>query len=208
MPELARLVQDFAMAIKIADGRRPQAAGPGRRRLYQPGIGPHTEGQTLSLVIKELVILDAAYAAYRLNVPYPVAPRQKCDWCLGSPPMWSWSIEVKMFKLYGDNEKLNDNMLMHVLSPYPQHRSALSDCDKLVNFNMTARKAILIFGYDYAGWPMDPAIEAFEVLTSLRVELGSRHEAGYRNLIHPVHQHGRVFAWEIAHAQSLRASNQ
>jgi hypothetical protein len=34
-------------------------------------------------------------------------------------------------RILGDNGKLNDNMLMHILSPYPQHRSAVTDCNKL-----------------------------------------------------------------------------
>ena len=36
-----------------------------------------------------------------------------------------------MLRFLGDNGKPNDNILMHVLSPYPQHRSALTDCEKL-----------------------------------------------------------------------------
>jgi hypothetical protein len=31
-----------------------------------------------------------------------------------------WAIEVKMLRLMGDNHKPNDNMLMHILSPYPR----------------------------------------------------------------------------------------
>ena len=60
------------------------------------------------------------------------------------------------------------------------------------------RKAIVIFGYDYNGWAMEPAIEAFETLASERVIVGARREATYDHLMHPVHQRGRVFAWEIA----------
>jgi hypothetical protein len=45
--------------------------------------------------------------------------------------------------------------------------------------------------------PMDPAIEAFEMLASIGVTLGDRHNASYDRLIHPVHQRGRVFTWEI-----------
>jgi hypothetical protein len=103
-----------------------------------------------------------------------------------------------MLRLFGDNGKLNDNMLMHVLSPYPAHRSALTDCAKLVNSGLTGRRAILIFGYDYDGWAMDPAIEAFETLASERVSLSSRYVAAYDHLVHPVHQRGRVFAWELS----------
>ena len=52
---------------------------------------------------------------------------------------------------------------------------------------------------------MDPAIEAFQTLASERVILGERHEAAYARLIHPVHQRGRVFAWEIASRAGTRA---
>jgi hypothetical protein len=198
MIELGRLVEDFAAAIQRADGRSPQAVGSRTGRAYQPGIGPHTEGQTIRLVNDEIVTLDQVYAAHAFDVPYPNASRQRCDWCLGSPPSWDWAIEAKMLRLFGDNGKLNDNMLMHILSPYPAHRSALTDCAKLAASGLAGRKAILIFGYDYRGWAMDPAIEAFEALAAERVILGDRHEAAYDRLIHPVHQRGRVFAWEVA----------
>ena len=71
MISLARLVEDFAAAIQRADSRRPQAAGSRTGRVYQPGIGPHTESQTIRLVTGELVALDHAYAAHALDVPYP-----------------------------------------------------------------------------------------------------------------------------------------
>src|SRR5215469_13349401 len=171
MIELGRLVEDFAAAIQRADGRRPQAVGSRTGRAYQPGIGPHTEGQTIRLVAAELVTLDGAYAASTFDVPYPNASRQRCDWCLGSPSSWDWAIEVKMLRLFGDNGKLNDNMLMHILSPYPEHHSAVTDCTKLVASQLGTHKAIVIYGYDYPGWPMDPAIEAFQVLASQEVML-------------------------------------
>jgi hypothetical protein len=195
--DLARFVEDFAAAIQRADSRKPQAVGSRTGRAYQPGIGPHTESQTIRLVASELVTLDQAYAAHALDVPYPGTSRQRCDWCLGPARSWDWAIEAKMLRMFGDNGKLNDNMLMHVLSPYPAHRSALTDCEKLVRSGLSGRKAIVIFGYDYNDWPMDPAIEAFETLASQRVTLSDRHAAAYDHLMHPVHQRGRVFAWEI-----------
>jgi hypothetical protein len=73
----------------------------------------------------------------------------------------------------------------------------LTDCEKLARSAFPGGKAIVIFGYDYEGWAMDPAIEAFETLASGRVTLGVRHAAGYAHLVHPVHQRGRVFAWEV-----------
>jgi hypothetical protein len=106
-----------------------------------------------------------------------------------------------MLRPFGDNGKLNDNMLMHVLSPYPAHRSALTDCYKLVTSDLPGRKGMLIFGYDYDGWAMDPAVEAFEALASERVTPSGRYVATYDHLVHPVHQRGRVFAWEVTQSE-------
>lgn len=76
-----------------------------------------------------------------------------------------------MLRLMGDNGKPNDNMLMHILSPYPADRSALTDCSKLANSGLCGRKAVVIYGFDYPGLPMDPAVKAFETLAKERVHI-------------------------------------
>jgi hypothetical protein len=165
---------------------------------FQSGIGPHSEAQTITLVGTELELLvPSSYAGkLRYGVPYPEAPRQKCDLCLGSTGKYDWAIEVKMLRILGDNGKANDNILMHILSPYPAHRSALTDCDKLVRSSLGRSKAILIYGYDAKEWPLEPAIDAFEALAASRVRLGPRHAAKFGGLIHPAHSSGEVFAWQ------------
>jgi len=102
-----------------------------------------------------------------------------------------------MLRLLGDNGGLNDNMLMHILSPYPQHRSALTDCQKLLESGFESRTAIAIFGYDALGWPLDDAIAAFEALASRWVRLSQRVAEGFGGLKHPIHRSGSVFSWEI-----------
>ncbi len=102
-----------------------------------------------------------------------------------------------MHRLMGDNGKPNDNMLLHLLSPYPAHRSAVTDCSKLARSGFSQRKAIVIFGYEHDGWPMAPAIEAFECLASRSSELVPVPSASFDRLIHPVHQRGSVFGWEV-----------
>ena len=190
---------DFARGIQAVDSLAPVASNSRTGASYRPGIGPHTEAQTIKLVMAHLAEADPpCYSSYRLGVPYADGTRQACDVCLGGPAAWEWAIEVKMLRLMGDNGKLNDNMLMHILSPYPAHRSALTDCTKLVASQLGTHKAIVIYGYDYPGWPMDPAIEAFETLASQRVTLANRAVASIDGLLHPVHQRGRVFGWQIA----------
>ena len=121
----------------------------------------------------------------------------KCDLCFGKNLNWEWVIEIKMFRILGDNGKTNDNILMHILSPYPKHRSALTDCKKLLVSGFEAKKAILIYGYESEEWPIDIAIDAFEKLAKSEVTLSARFTSAFTNLIHPVHRESKVYAWEI-----------
>jgi hypothetical protein len=188
---LGDLVVDFARAIEAVDATAEQAP-------YQPGIGPLPERRAVKLIMDHLAEADPQrYASHRLEVPYGDGTGQKCDICLGGPEPWELAIEVKMLRLLGDNGKPNDNMMGHILSPYPGHGSALTDCSKLVASQLGVHKAILIYGFDRPPWSMDPAIEAFEVLASREVKLASPAVAMFDGLIHPKHQRGRVFAWEI-----------
>jgi hypothetical protein len=192
---LIDFVTDFAGGLVAVDRASPVWVSATTGRSYAPGIGPHTETKTVELVMAELASLDARYAGSRLSVPYPAAPRQRCDVVLASPQQMA--VEVKMLRFLGDNGRPNDNILMHILSPYPAHRSALTDVAKLGASGFDMPKAILIYGYDYTDWPMDPAIEAFETLAASKSLLGARAAADFDGLIHPVHQRGRVFAWEV-----------
>ncbi len=201
--ELDRFVSDFATALTAADAARPRATNARSKVAFQPGIGPHSEAQTVKLVGDELEHRWPAIYGQRLayGVAYPEAPRQKCDLCVGPAPEWEWAVEIKMLRILGDNGKANDNILMHLLSPYPAHRSALTDCEKLVASWLGHRKAILIYGYDAVAWPLEPAIAAFEALARARVPLSKRLSADFRGLIHPVHSSGAVFAWELQRAR-------
>ena len=198
--ELSKFVRDLGESIRRIDARRLQASNMRTGEKYQPGIGPHPETQAVELMAAELMAFEPDTYAGRLGlgVPYPRSPRQKCDLCIGSAPRWDWCVEVKMLRLMGDNGKPNDNMLMHILSPYPKDRSALTDCRKLVESGFPGRKSVVIYGFDYPELPMDPAIEAFELLARAAVKLSVRAVSSYTGLVHPVHRAGRVFGWEVA----------
>ena len=186
------------MGIKAVDALAPIASNSRTGASFQPGIGPHLEAQTVKLVMAYLADTDPRrYDSYRLGVPYADGTRQVCDVCLGAPGSWDWAVEVKMLRLMGDNGKLNDNIVMHILSPYPAHRSALTDCKKLLASRLGTRKAVLIYGYDYPDWPMDPAIEAFQALASREAKLADLVVAKFDGFVHPVHRHGRVFGWQL-----------
>lgn len=203
MIDFGQFVRDFAMGIKLADQKKPIAVNARRGIPFQAGIGPHSENDTLKLVMDELhQSPPGKYADFSMNVRYPLNLQKKCDLCLGKHPNWDWAVELKMLRLFGDNGRANDNMLMHILSPYPAHRSALTDCEKLIGSGLMGRKAILIYGFEDARFPLEPAIRAFELLAADRVELGPRIQTEFDDLIHPVHRKGAVFAWEIVRARN------
>jgi hypothetical protein len=200
MLQLEQLVADFGAAIAAADRKRPQAKNARTKEEYLPGFGPHAESDAVELVAAALRELDpAAYGADRLvtGVPYPDRPRQKCDLCIGQPPAWEWCVEVKMLRFLGDNGKPNDNILMHILSPYPGDRSALTDVAKLVTSALNGRKAIIIYGFDHETITMDLAIDAFERLAPMMGRVGLRSATSFDGLVHPHHARGRVFGWEV-----------
>jgi hypothetical protein len=52
-------------------------------------------------------------------------------------------------------------------------------------------------GFDDADRPLEPAIEALELLAGVAVSLGTRCQAVIGTLVQPVHHTGRLFSWEI-----------
>lgn len=194
---LAQFVPDSAEAFRRADALSPIAVSQRSGRTYRPGIGPHSENAAVGLMLNELCRMPQ-YADFEMGqfVPYPMAPRQKCDLWIGSP--LKWAIEVKMARFTGDNGKPDDSAIKDLLSPYQSDRSALTDCAKLAGSGFDCSKAILIYGFDSADRPLDPAIEAFETLARLRVDLGERYEQPMALLVHPVFSSGRVFGWQVA----------
>lgn len=192
---LERLVGDVAAAFTMADGYRPVWTSRTGRQ-YQAGIGPHGEDAAVALMLTELRQI-APYESVTCGqfLPYPDAPRQRCDIWLGDPT--EWVVEVKMARFKGDNGKQDDTALKDLLSPYESDRSALTDTVKLARSGFPSRKAMLIYGFEFEDRPLEPVIAAFEILAGDRVKLGPRHRAAMGPLVHPVHSEGAVFGWEI-----------
>jgi hypothetical protein len=190
---LQELVQALANAIEIVDARCP-AYVTRNGREYQAGIGPYPENNAMELVVNEL--RESAAAACGQFIPYPGAVRQKCDLWLGDPP--EWVVEVKMGRFRGDNGKPDDTGIKDLISPFRADRSALIDGVKLAESQFSARKAVLVYGFDDRERPLQDAIEVLDLLLRRRVRVRSRSEAPLRGLRHPVFSCGRVIAWEIA----------
>ena len=195
---LEQLIYDFAQGLVEADSMAPIAVNQRSGKPFSAGIGPHTVAQTVNLVMSSLSrnLPNRYMDRYRESVPYPKS-RQKCDLCFGNPPSFNLAVEVKMIRLLGDNGKPNDNLVTHILSPYPAHRSSFTDVEKLLSSGLALENAILMYAYDYDDWPSLPLIEAFEMLVRPRYCLGTRIEATFDGLMHPVHSRGTVYAWQL-----------
>lgn len=192
--DLSDLVRDFADALRAADALRPQARSIRSGNLFRPGIGPHGEDRAVALILEQMKARNPEVYGGAGQVVYP-GSRQRCDLGVGLP--LRWAIEVKMARARGDNGKRDDTYLKDLLSPYPDDRSAVGDAVKLAQSGFTARKGVLIYGFDFSDRRLDPAIEAAEILMRSKVALGPRVEAPFSGLVHPVHSEGRVFAWEV-----------
>jgi hypothetical protein len=192
--ELGDFVRDFAAALKEVDAERPQFRSR-TGRLYQPGLGPHAEDRAVDLIVGQLKRQDKHdYKSLSCRALY-AGSRQACDLVIGEPI--EWMIEVKMARFLGDNGKPDDTALKDVLSPFDSDRSAVSDCTKLIRGAGTARTAILIYGFNAPGKSMTRIFRAFEAVASLDVRLTPCHMVTFDGLVHPVHSHGAVGAWEI-----------
>lgn len=195
MLSLDQVVDDFAEAFEAVDATCPQGAS--RTRTYRPGIGPLTEADAVSRALRCLQE-ELQRSSYRDASPkqYPNS-RQQCDLVVPN----EWAIEFKLLRPFGDNGKEAEHWSENVLHPYPGNVSSIGDCIKLIESGFSERKAIVVFGYEHSPPQIDivTAIESFEVVAKevVRVELSERHSAEFGPLIHPVHQQGRIFGWEI-----------
>src|SRR5690348_9215926 len=109
---LDRLVQDFANAVISVDAGRPVATNKRSGIAFEPGLGPHSETETLTLVLNAAQrACPCWYLQVSMSVPYPTNPRQKCDARIRTPDGLLF-LEAKLLRLKGDNGMPNDNMLM------------------------------------------------------------------------------------------------
>jgi hypothetical protein len=193
--DLSRIVRDFALAMETVDHRSPQASSHrNATRLYQPGIGPFGEDAAVAMTITEMQTRHKDTYANAGKRRYPESSHV-CDLALGAVP--DWAIEVKLARLGRDNGTYEDAAIKKILSPYPDDRSAVTDCTKLARSGFAGRCALLIYGFTDPQRPLDCLIEAFEAVVARTAVLGPRHEAPLRNLVHPVFAAGHVYGWEV-----------
>jgi hypothetical protein len=194
--ELSELVDDFARGMCAADAKQPRAASrTDAQRLYYWGIGPFGEEEAVALTVAEMkAARPGAYEDAR-KLRYPGSKRKTCDLAIGSSP--DWAIEVKLARVMRDNGDYEATAIKKILSPYPDDRSAVTDCLKLTSSGFLGRKSVLIYGFDDPIRPLAWLIDAFELVAGQHVRLGPRAEASMTGLMHHYFRSGVVYAWEV-----------
>jgi hypothetical protein len=169
--ELKTIVQRMAESLKLVDQttttQRASRSGSGD---YIPCVG----------TIWEDDFTREALRAWELNHPeefstttdewtevkYPKS-RGNCDFCFTSrnyksgfdePPL-EWAIEVKYVRFIGDNGKNNDYGVTKVASPYRKDRSSVLDAERLQEFTIAKRKAIIMYGFEFDSESYTSALE-------------------------------------------------
>ncbi len=191
---LGDIIGDFAEAFKEVDETRPQGAS--RTRTYRPGIGPLTEADAVNRALQYLKESTRSNYADASPKRYP-SSRQQCDLVIPD----EWAIEFKLLRPFGDNGAEAEHWSENVLHPYPGNVSSIGDSIKLIESGFPERKAIVVFGYEHSPPLIDIslAIESFEAIAKqvVGIELGERYSGKFGPLIHPVHQQGKVFGWQV-----------
>ena len=195
MEDFKKIIFDFALSMKKIDSTKPVYVSQRKNKnVYKPGIGPHTETATINLVVNELK-KDKFYTKIEREIKYPNS-RKSCDlkFSINNKILFS---EVKMMRIMGDNNKANDNIFMHIFSPYEKQNSALTDGLKLLKSGFDGEKSIIIYGYDYDDFPIEKTISLFEKTTKDFFNISERYSASFEKLVHPVHTRGSVYGWTI-----------
>ena len=195
MNDFKKIISDFALSMKKIDSTKPVYVSQRKNKnIYKPGIGPHTETATINLVVNELK-KDKFYTKIEREIKYPNS-RKSCDLKFNINDKILFS-EVKMMRIMGDNNKANDNIFMHIFSPYEKQNSALTDGLKLLKSGFDGEKSIIIYGYDYDDFPIEKTISLFEKTTKDFFNISERYSASFEKLVHPVHTRGSVYGWLI-----------
>ena len=193
MLELGTIVAKFAEAFKSVD-----ASGV-TQPPYRAGIGPFGEPAGINHALGYLKATYPSDFATARPKPYP-GSRRACDVVIDG----KWALEFKLIRPFGDNGKEAEHWSENVLHPYPGNTSTIGDCLKLANSGFHERKGVVVYGFEHSPpvIPLETAVRSFETLARevVGISLGPRYESTFTELIHPIHQKGRIYAWEVMEA--------
>jgi|SRR5579859_1110428 len=190
MIELNEIVAHLAQALMACDATKDAF------RSFKPGIGPFGEPEATNLALMFLrKVLPEIYSCAGPRA-YPGSKKQ-CDLVMPG----EWAIEVKLIRPFGDNGKPAEHWSENILHPYPGNTSAIGDGLKLLESGFTERKGIVVYGFEHTPpqVALELAVRSFEVIARdvVGLRLGERISCTFEGLVHPFHQQGRIYGWEL-----------
>jgi len=197
MLTLGDVVGDFARALEAVD-QVAAAGGLGPWRDRHRGVGALHAENTMAAVLAEMARSDPKRYAHAGQFPYP---NSSLTGDLRIPGSWAFAIRrVRAFANDGIRIRHWSADLLH---PYAGPETAIGAAYQLVDSQLTERTALLLFGYEHipAEVSLQRAAMAFEavVRSVTTIQIGVRQTAETGLLVHPVHQRGVVYAWELSH---------
>ena len=195
---ISEFISHFAKCIEIVDAKAPQASNARKPDIkYSPGIGPFQEKKLIKMVTDEMKNQNQIFNSIVTEEKYPNLSRKKLDIYWQSDEN-NYFIEAKAMRRLRNNGTPEEFIMVDLLSPYEGDGSVLGDIKKLLNSGFQGKKVIMIYGYDYDEWPLDIAIDCFEVLAERHFcKFSEKYQHKFNNLIHPHHKKGEVYAWVI-----------
>lgn len=123
------------------------------------------------------------------GVPFP-SDRRRTAVTFGGDT--GWAVVVHRLRLCDHRGRAVRGALDRLVSPYPQHRSALGVATALVRSGLPGRRALVIVGEQHPDWPIDAALALFESTARLALHVEA---------VPVVHQRGSAVAvagWRVA----------
>ena len=186
---LKNFVEDFAKSMEVMDKVLPPAVNVRTKEEYEKGIGPYQETLLIAHVVGNMVSNNQElYSNVKLEVKYP-KQRGRCDVVIND----NLFIEVKALRKMRNNGTQEEFLVNHILSPYANDRSFLTDTKKLLDSGFEGEKAVVFYGYDYDEAPLDILVGCYELIANRYFcKFKEQHEQSFEGLIHPVHKRGKV----------------
>jgi hypothetical protein len=155
--ELKDIVERMVKGIKQIDdkidhGRKsPTKWGP-----YLGGIGSAYEIDIRDELMEHwnrkytdsTMIAEVSYPEKELTGRCDLCISETSDTIRGSD-IYDWGIELKSIANIGDNGGVNNFGIGKVVSPYKAEKSSVHDCDKLRKSNISKKKAVVMFGFEF-----------------------------------------------------------
>ena len=135
--ETQELVNTIANILKRYDSEMPVQRT--KQRTYQPGIGPFAEPQLVKLIAERLTAM---------GMPASTPRTPDMDHRIEQ----SWSVEFKIVRPFGDNDKEAENWSQNLLHPYEGNVSLIGDAIKLGKLDNFRRKCVFAIGLKRSGF--------------------------------------------------------